>query len=111
MKIAIPIADGQLCLHFGHCQQFAIIAVDDDKNIIATEMLTPPPHAPGVIPKWLAQQNANLIIAGGMGQRAVSLFNENNIEVIIGVAPDTSDAIVKAYLAGNLQIGDNVCDH
>ncbi len=111
MKIAIPTADGQLCLHFGHCQQFVIITVDDDKNITATEMLTPPPHEPGVIPKWLAEKNANLIIAGGMGQRAVSLFNENNIEVIIGVAPDTSDTIVKAYLAGSLQTGDNVCDH
>lgn len=111
MKIAIPVVDGQLCLHFGHCQQFAIITVDDDKNVTSTEMLTPPAHAPGVIPQWLAEQNVNLIIASGMGQRAVSLFNENNIEVIIGASSGTPDEVVKAYLAGNLQTGDNVCDH
>jgi len=28
MKIAIPIAGGKLCMHFGHCEQFALIAAD-----------------------------------------------------------------------------------
>ena len=28
LKIAVPIADGLLCMHFGHCAQFAILTVD-----------------------------------------------------------------------------------
>lgn len=29
MKIAIPMAGGQLCMHFGHCEQFALVDVDE----------------------------------------------------------------------------------
>ena len=29
MKIAIPLANGQLAMHFGHCEQFALIDVDE----------------------------------------------------------------------------------
>ncbi len=32
--IAIPVANGQLCLHFGHCQQFALFEVDLAKQQI-----------------------------------------------------------------------------
>ena len=28
MKIAIPLAAGRLCMHFGHCEQFALVDVD-----------------------------------------------------------------------------------
>ncbi len=68
MKIAIPVADGRLCPHFGHCQQFALIDVDETTRQTApTAFLTPPPHEPGVLPRWLHQQGADVIIAGGMG--------------------------------------------
>ena len=54
MKIAIPVVDKQLCLHFGHCAQFALVEVDDaNKEITGTTYAEPPPHEPGVLPKWL----------------------------------------------------------
>ena len=34
MKIAIPVADGKLCMHFGHCEKFALIDIDEVKNVI-----------------------------------------------------------------------------
>lgn len=112
MKIAIPTVDGVLCPHFGHCQQFAIIDADPDtKSINGTEMLTPPPHEPGVLPKWLGDMGCDLIIAGGMGQRAVGMFMQNGVEVIVGAPPKKPDEIVAAYMDGALQTGDNVCDH
>ncbi len=59
MKIAIPTVDGVLCPHFGHCQQFAIVNVDPEtKSIKSSEMLTPPPHEPGVLPAWLSDMAA-----------------------------------------------------
>ena len=79
-KIAIPLENGQLCSHFGHCQQFALINVDNN-TIVSEELITPPPHEPGLLPGWLAQRGVTDIIAGGMGQRAISLFNEQNIKV------------------------------
>jgi ATP-binding protein involved in chromosome partitioning len=111
MKIAIPVANGQLCLHFGHCEQFAIVAVDEDRNITGTELLTPPPHEPGVLPRWLSEQGANVIIAGGMGRRAQGLLAESGIEVVVGAPAGEPEQVVAAYLEGTLEAGQNVCDH
>jgi len=112
MKIAIPIADGKLCMHFGHCEQFALLDVDEKtKKVTGKQMLTPPPHEPGVLPRWLHQQGANVIVAGGMGQRAQSLFAENSMKVIVGAPGDTPEKLASAYLDGTLKSGDNVCDH
>ena len=112
MRIAIPVVNGQLAMHFGHCQTFLLIDVDPDTKAIQGSTETePPPHAPGVIPRWLAEQKANVIIAGGMGRRAQDLFTEQGIEVIIGAPAGDPTKIVKQYLEGSLETGDNVCDH
>lgn len=112
MKIAIPVADGKLCMHFGHCEQFALIEVNEsDKSITDTNFLTPPAHEPGVLPKWLHEQGANVIIAGGMGQRAQGLFSQNDIKVVVGVAGGEPAEVAAAYLAGTLDVGQNICDH
>ncbi len=111
-RIAIPVAEGKLCMHFGHCQQFALVDIDPEaKTIQQTRLLTPPPHEPGVFPKWLAEQGANLIIAGGMGSRAQSLFTEQGVAVLVGAAPGSPEEVVQEYLAGTLQTGANICDH
>lgn len=112
MKIAIPTANGKLCMHFGHCETFVLLDVDPAaKTITATVELDPPPHEPGVLPHWLAQQGADLIIAGGMGQRAQSLFEAQNIKVIVGAPPESPTVLAAAYLGGSLETGSNSCDH
>lgn len=110
MKIAIPVADGRLCAHFGHCEHFALIEVEDNE-IKSKELLPPPPHEPGVLPRWLHKQGANIIIAGGMGQRAQMLFEENGIKVIYGVASGDPEELVRQYLNDTLEAGENICDH
>jgi len=112
MRIAIPIAEGKLCMHFGHCEQFALIDVDEKtKTIKEKNMVTPPPHEPGVLPKWLHEKGANVIIAGGMGSRAQALFAENGVKVVVGVPSVPAEQLVDAYMEGTLQSGANVCDH
>ncbi len=112
MKIAIPLADGLLAMHFGHCQSFALVDVDPAKNeIIKREDIEAPPHQPGLLPPWLAERGAQLIIAGGMGQRAQALFSEQGIKVIVGAPAESPERLVVDYLAGNLKSGENVCDH
>jgi predicted Fe-Mo cluster-binding NifX family protein len=112
MKIAIPTANGQLCMHFGHCEQFAFVTADPDtKTVIKTEMLTPPPHEPGVLPKWVSENGGKLVIAGGMGQRAQSLFTQNGVEVLVGAQADSPENLAIAYMNGTLQTGQNACDH
>ena len=112
MKIAIPVAEGKLCMHFGHCQFFAIVEVDPDKKVILnTEMLTPPGHAPGVFPPWVASQGATFVIAGGMGGRAIQLFEQAGVKVVTGAPPDEPEKVVQAFLNDVLVTGDNTCDH
>jgi len=112
MKIAIPLADGRLAMHFGHCERFALIDTDPaQKRILKREDVVAPPHQPGLLPAWLAEHGANVIIAGGMGQRAQGLFDESGIEVVVGAPAETPERLVEDYLAGTLQSGENVCDH
>ena len=110
MKFAIPLAEGKLTAHFGHCQEFALVEVEDNQ-IKNKETLVPPPHEPGVLPKWLHEQGANVIIAGGMGARALDLFTQNDIKVIVGATALAPEELVEQYLNNPLQTGGNVCDH
>lgn len=112
MRIAIPTADGKLAMHFGHCDQFALLETNGEtKQIITITYETPPAHEPGILPKWLAEKGVNVIISGGMGSRAQNLFAQHNIEVIVGVQADDPERIAVAYLDNALQSGQNVCDH
>ena len=112
MRIAIPVTEGRLSPHFGHCEQFAVIDADPDtKKVTNTEMFNPPAHEPGILPKWLNGICVDIIIAGGMGQRAQQLFVQNGIDVIVGAPDKTPRELVIQYLAGQLQCGQNICDH
>lgn len=111
MKFAIPMAGGAMCMHFGHCEEFVFVETDSAGTITKVEALTPPPHAPGVIPRWIAEQKADVAIVGGMGPMAQQILDQLGVKVFAGAAPDTPENLVKAYLAGTLAAGDNVCDH
>lgn len=112
MKIAIPVENGCLCTHFGHCAEFAVYDVDlAARTTRAKALHRPPPHEPGVLPRWLHEQGANVIIAGGMGQRAQQLLAQNGIQVVLGAPHGPVDEVVSAYLRGKLQAGVNPCDH
>ncbi|MGC9157363.1 MAG: NifB/NifX family molybdenum-iron cluster-binding protein [Terracidiphilus sp.] len=112
MKIAIPLADGKLAPHFGHCRHFAILDVDDsEKRILSRTDIPAPPHQPGLLPPWLAEKGVNMIITGGMGQRAHGLFAEQGVQVIIGAPAEAPEKLVADYLGGSLMTGENICDH
>ena len=112
MKIAIPLAAGKLAMHFGHCEHFALVDVDPlTKKILKQEEIAAPPHEPGLLPPWLAERGAKIVIAGGMGQRALGLFAEQGIEVIVGAPAEAPEKLVKDYFANTLTSGANICDH
>jgi len=112
MRIAIPIANGELADHFGHCERFAFVDVEpSSKQILSTKEVEAPPHQPGLLPGWMRDHEVNVVIAGGMGARAQRLFAAVSITVLVGVPSDTVPALVERYLAGNLTSGANRCDH
>lgn len=112
MKFAIPTAQGKLCQHFGHCEKFVFIEVDENKKEITNkEEITPPEHVPGIIPPWVAEQGATIVLAGGMGARAIGLFDEQGIKVVVGCQADIPEKLVNDYLNDKLVAGTNACDH
>jgi ATP-binding protein involved in chromosome partitioning len=112
MRFAIPVQDGRLSRHFGHCERFVLIDFDSESGTGADgKEVKAPRHQPGLLPRWLAEQGVNVVIAAGMGPRAVTLLAEQGIQVIVGAQPETPDRLVAAYMAGELKVGENVCDH
>ncbi len=109
-RIAIPLENGILCSHFGHCQQFAIVDASEN-SISEVSLVTPPPHEPGLLPAWLAEKGVTDVIAGGMGQRAIDLFNKQKINVFVGAQLKSHVDLVKDLLNNSLAAGANYCDH
>ena len=110
MKIAIPMENGLLCAHFGHCRYFAIATIANNQ-IIEMEEVTPPAHEPGVYPRWIATMGVTDVIAGGMGQKAIDLFNEQNVNAYVGAPAKEAKAIIDDFLSGKLTLTANYCTH
>ncbi|MBK1700605.1 NifB/NifX family molybdenum-iron cluster-binding protein [Thiococcus pfennigii] len=112
MRIAIPVQDDVLAAHFGHCPEFALTDVDPQSRAVTGERrVAAPPHEPGLLPRWLAEQGATHIIAGGMGQRALDLFASHEIAVVIGAPQAAPQELVRQFLDGSLSTSGNPCDH
>ncbi len=101
MRIAIPVENTLLSAHFGHCEEFAMVTVEENK-VVERERIKAPRHQPGLFPRWLGSLGANVIIAGGMGHRAIQLFEQNGIEVVVGAPSVPVEELVEAYLSGSL---------
>ena len=112
MKYAVPVSGGVVSPHFGHCEQFALFDVDEEKKeVIRKELVPSPEHQPGLLPQWLAEEGVSVVLAGGMGPRAQDIFRQNRIEVVMGVLEGDPEKTVLDYLNGILTTGDNICDH
>jgi len=112
MRYAIPMSDGVVATHFGHCEHFALIDVDEArKAVVGREIIPSPGHEPGLLPVWLAEKGVSVIIASGMGSRAQNLFKQNRIRVIIGTLEGDPERAALDYISGTLATGDNICDH
>ena len=106
------MSGGKVATHFGHCEQFALIDVDEARNaIVGMEIVDSPGHQPGLLPVWLAGEGISVVIAGGMGSRAQELFRQNRIKVIINILGSDPERVVLDYIGGTLEVGDDVCDH
>ncbi len=112
MRYAVPLSDGMVAPHFGHCEQFALFDADvDNKKIVHKEIVPSPGHQPGLLPAWLAEEGVSVVIAQGMGSRAQTLFRDNRIQVVTGVLHGDPEKVVLDHIHGVLGTGDNLCDH
>ena len=107
MKISIS-TDGEFVSgHFGRCPSFTIADIENS-NVIQKEIIPNPGHHPGFLPEFLQERGVRCIIAGGMGQRAKSLFTEKGIRVLMGVSGRVDD-VIEQFAQGLLEGGENSC--
>lgn len=108
--IAFPTSDRTtIDGHFGHTKEFAIYVLDG-KTIKDLTFVTPPPHEPGVLPRFLGEQGIDAIVTGGMGKMAIDLFNRQGIDVILG-AKGNIEANLSEYVGGSLESTGSACSH
>jgi predicted Fe-Mo cluster-binding NifX family protein len=97
--------------HFGRCPYFMLVDVEGSavKNAQAIENPYFNGHVPGVVPQFINTQKVNVMIAGGMGPKAVQMFEGFGIEVATGVG-GVVENVLKAYLDGRVS-GTVPCSH
>ncbi len=107
MKVAISTDNGYVSAHFGRCPEFTILEIED--STVKNRVVIPNPgHHPGFLPEYFQQQDVNAVIAGGGGQRAQMLFQDKNIEFILGVS-GTIDEVIDKLCSGQLKGGESFC--
>ena len=117
MRIAFASEDdqglkGSLSAHFGRCPYYTLVDVDGESlaeiQVVANPFFNS--HVPGAVPEFIKSQGAHVIIAGGMGPRAIELFNQFEIEVVTTGPQGTLEDILLAYLRGDIK-GALGCEH
>ncbi len=107
MRIAVASEGKNVTEHFGHCVNFNIYDAEGGK-IVREESVENPGHKPGFLPNFLADRGVEVIISGGMGGGAVDIFNERNVEVVVGASGDAREA-AERYLRCELFSTGSVC--
>jgi predicted Fe-Mo cluster-binding NifX family protein len=111
IKVALPILDGRVSPHFGHPDSFLFLEVDPaGKQILDREHREPPPHEQGVLPAWLADEGVGVVLAGGIGPRAIALLEASGIDLRSGVPDLEPEEAVRLWMDGALEAGANMCD-
>lgn len=109
MKIAIACDGTNVSPHFGRCEKYLMAEVNG-ADIKLLDWLENPGHEPGTLPRLMAEQNVNVVLAGGAGPRAQQLLSASGIDLITGVTGDSLLAL-QAFAQGTLETGDSACDH
>ena len=101
----------QMSMHFGRCPYYTLVDVEGE-DVKGVEVIENPyfnNHTPGVVPQFINTQKAEVMIAGGMGPRAIDLFHSLGIEVATGAGGQVEN-VLKAYLEGKVS-GTSPCAH
>ncbi|MEA3490249.1 MAG: NifB/NifX family molybdenum-iron cluster-binding protein [Candidatus Omnitrophota bacterium] len=107
MRIAISTDSGSVSAHFGRCPSFTIVDIEKGEAV-KREEIDNPGHHPGFLPQFLHEKGVSCIVAGGMGQNAVHLFAQQNIETVVGIS-GTIDEVVDKIVNGTLEGGESLC--
>jgi len=103
--------DGEVSQHFGRCPAYVLVETEGGRVTGARVERNPHfgDHQPGQMPVFIRSLGPQVVIAGGMGPRAVDMFSEFGIEVVTGAGGNVR-RVVEAYLRGEIR-GIVPCAH
>ncbi len=107
MRVAISTDGDFVSAHFGRCPSFTLIDIENGRITKCSEVANPG-HQPGFIPQFLHEKGVECIVAGGMGMRATSFFEEFGIKAIVGISGKIDD-IIEQLKKGTLRGGESLC--
>lgn len=113
MKISLPTRQNVIDDHFGHCEYFTVLTIDDNKQIINEEIITSPEGCgcKSNIAQTLSEMGVEIMLAGNMGDGAVMALNNSGIEVLRGCSGDIK-TVAHKWLDGSLSdSGDSCHEH
>jgi predicted Fe-Mo cluster-binding NifX family protein len=108
MKIAIARDGPAVSGHFGHCEGFALYAIENCTATHIEDLTTSEGH--GRVATLLRSKGICQVITGGIGQGAINILREQGIFVISG-AQGLIDSVAQEFARGNLIQATPVCTH
>lgn len=108
MKVAIAVDGNRVASHFGRCEKYLAYRVKD-KGVVEKIEISHPGHKPGFLPRFLSEQGVDMLLTGGIGPRAINLFDSMGIEVISGVKGDPEEVITQ-LLRGEISATAEPCE-
>lgn len=97
MKLAIPSRENRVDNHFGHCDYFSIIELNDEKEVV-NQFKMETSKSCGCktnLAEDLSNEGVTLLLAGGIGQGAVAKLQSQNVEVLAGFDGTIEEAVEK----------------
>ncbi|AGF58232.1 putative Fe-Mo cluster-binding NifX family protein [Clostridium saccharoperbutylacetonicum] len=113
MKIALPSRNNNIDDHFGHCEYFTVLTIDQqNKQITASETVQSPAGCgcKSNIASTLAEIGVKVMLAGNMGEGAVRVLNNAGIDVVRGCSGEINTVALN-WLKGSLVDSGDSCDH
>ncbi len=98
--------------HFGRCRAYTLVEIADDR-ITRTDVVENPflaGHGPGQVPTFIRDTGAQVLLAGGIGGRAIAAFQEFGIQVSAGHSASVREA-VEAWMAGSARGAEPCAGH
>lgn len=109
MRIAVSTDDKNglesiVSPHFGRCPHFTLLDVEDGQVKTVRDLDNPffSGHEPGQVPGFIGSLGAQVMLTGGMGQRAVWFFQQKGIEGVTGAYGSVRQAL-QSYQNGQLR--------
>ncbi len=107
MRAAISTDGSMVSAHFGRCPVFTIVDIENGE-IKEQSQISNPGHAPGAIPQFLQSKGVEVIVCGGMGHKAMSMFSSFDVKTVLGVEGTVEEAI-RMLKDGRLEGGESLC--